>query len=57
MIVLSITVAFWIIQMSDIDRAMSEAAIAINSPVSALNFRGIRMPLILKKIIYKLFTL
>jgi hypothetical protein len=36
--------------MSDIDRAISEAAIAISSPVSALNFRGIRMPLILRKL-------
>lgn len=44
MIALSIIVAFWIIQMSDTDRRMSEAAMPIKSPVSALHFFGMIMP-------------
>ena len=44
MIALSITVAFWIIHMSDTERRIKEDAIATNRAVSALNFFGTKIP-------------
>lgn len=44
MIALSITVAFWIIHISDTERRIKEAAIATKRADSALNFFGIKIP-------------
>ena len=44
MIALSITVAFWIIQMSDTERRIKEAAIATRRADSALSFFGTKIP-------------
>lgn len=45
MIVLSIIVTLWIIQMSLAERAINDAAIKINSIVSLLHGPGIMIPI------------